>query len=227
MKRFLLSAAAAMTLAGPLALPAMAQQGHGYSQGQGQTSFGQQGQSTRGQQGQAAYGQGQGQPAYGQPTQPTYGQQGQPAYGQGQSGRDYNVSNDDHDTGDRGGDHNRGRDHGRAQTSRFHDERTEWRDNRRDAHWNDRDYNGYFIGRTFYAGRPPANVYRERDFYLGYKPLQRGDRIGYGQGYRDVDYRDYRLQRPQQGYHWVQNDSGDLILAALVGGLIATVIANN
>ncbi len=112
--------------------------------------------------------------------------------------------------------------------SPYHDNRTEWRDTRRNAVWNDRDYNGYYIGNRFFFGRPTAAAYRERDFCLGYRPLRAGDRIAYDNSfYREVDYRDYRVAPPRAGYHWVKDDKGDLILAALVGGLIATVIANN
>ena len=43
-----------------------------------------------------------------------------------------------------------------------------------------------------------------------------------------LDARGIRVQRPPQGYRWVKDDdNGDLILAALVGGLIATIISNN
>jgi Ni/Co efflux regulator RcnB len=35
------------------------------------------------------------------------------------------------------------------------------------------------------------------------------------------------VQRPPQGYRWVEDDNGDLIMAALVGGLIAAIISNN
>jgi Ni/Co efflux regulator RcnB len=68
-----------------------------------------------------------------------------------------------------------------------------------------------------------------RGFALGYQPWQRGERLGsYSNRYREVDYRDYRVQRPPQGYRWVQDDNnGDLIMAALVGGLIATIISSN
>jgi Ni/Co efflux regulator RcnB len=112
--------------------------------------------------------------------------------------------------------------------SPYHDNRTEWRDTRRNVVWNDRDYNGYYVGDRFFYGRPTAAAYRDRDFCLGYRPLQSGGRIAYDNSYyREVDYRDYRVAQPRAGYHWVEDDKGDLILAALVGGLIATVIANN
>ncbi|HEY7800818.1 MAG TPA: RcnB family protein, partial [Hyphomonadaceae bacterium] len=72
------------------------------------------------------------------------------------------------------------------------------------------------------------NAYRMRGFQLGYKPWKRGDRLGYYNGrYREVDYRAYRMKAPPRGYHYVQDDKGDIILAAIATGLIAAIIANN
>jgi Ni/Co efflux regulator RcnB len=43
-----------------------------------------------------------------------------------------------------------------------------------------------------------------------------------------VDYRSHdNLRPPPRGYHWVRNDSGDYLLAAIAGGLITAVILNN
>jgi Ni/Co efflux regulator RcnB len=186
MKRFLLTAAAGLMIAGPLSLPAFAQQGRdGYSQRQD-------------------------------------GYQGQD--------RNYNDNRDSDRDWRRDGDRDRNydRDRGQRQASKYHDGKDKWRDNRRNARWNDRDHNGYYIGRDWHRGQPSARDYNRRDFALGYQPWQRGDRLGsYNNRYREVDYRDYRLQRPPQGYRWVKDDNGDLIMAALVGGLIATIIANN
>ena len=39
-----------------------------------------------------------------------------------------------------------------------------------------------------------------------------------------MDYRSEHLRNPPRGYHWVRDDSGDFLLAAIVGGLIAQVI---
>jgi len=47
------------------------------------------------------------------------------------------------------------------------------------------------------------------------------------QRYREVDYRDYRLKEPPRGYHYVRDDNtGDIVLAAIAGGLIAALILN-
>ena len=125
----------------------------------------------------------------------------------------------------------------RGYASDRHDDRTRvvvkhktvWRDTRRDARWDDREHNGYWIGRVWHYGPPPASAYRTRGFVLGYKPWARGDRLGYYQTrYHDVDYRAYRLKAPPRGYHYVRDDNtGEIILAAIATGIIASIIANN
>ena len=45
--------------------------------------------------------------------------------------------------------------------------------------------------------------------------------------YREVDYRNYRLKAPPRGYHYVKdNNSGEIILAAIATGIIASILAN-
>lgn len=110
-----------------------------------------------------------------------------------------------------------GRDHG--------DNRQAWRDDRQDASWDNGRHNGYYRNNVWTRGPPPA--YR-RDVVLGYQPWQRGQRLGYYNGrYDEVDYRQQSLRQPPRGYHWVRDDGGDLLLAAIVGGLIAEVIFSN
>jgi len=181
MNRILLTTIAGLMIAGPLSVPAFAQQG----------------------------------------------QQGQGRYQQGQQDNDRDRSNNnDHRTNDRNDNNGPGRNHRDA--SQYHDNRTMWRDSRRNARWNDQDHNGYYIGRSWHAGPPPPRAYRQRGFQLAYRPWQRGESLGYyNQRYQEVDYRAYNLQPPPRGYRWVQDDSGDLIMAALAGGLIAAIIANN
>lgn len=55
-----------------------------------------------------------------------------------------------------------------------------------------------------------------------------GDRIDRDdRRYREIDYRDYRLRQPPRGYHYVRDDNtGDIVLAAIAGGLIAALILN-
>jgi Ni/Co efflux regulator RcnB len=45
--------------------------------------------------------------------------------------------------------------------------------------------------------------------------------------YREVDYRSHRLKAPPRGYHYVKDDNtGEIILAAIATGIIAAIIAN-
>ncbi len=45
--------------------------------------------------------------------------------------------------------------------------------------------------------------------------------------YREVDYRDHRLKEPPRGYHYVRDgNTGEIVLAAIVGGLITALILN-
>lgn len=54
-----------------------------------------------------------------------------------------------------------------------------------------------------------------------------GDRFGSYRSYREVNYRDYRLKQPPRGYHYVRdNNTGEIILAAIATGLIASIILN-
>jgi Ni/Co efflux regulator RcnB len=100
------------------------------------------------------------------------------------------------------------------------------RDNdRHDNNWDQSRHNGYYTGKTWHAGPPPAAVIHRRDYRPAYKVWAKGDRLGYWNNrYVVVDYRAHHLKRPPRGYHWVQDDRGDLILAAVATGLIASVI---
>lgn len=100
-----------------------------------------------------------------------------------------------------------------------------WRDARSDARWDDRRHNGYYRNDRWTFGPPPSN-YGRNDVVYGYQPWRRGERLGYYQSrYQEVDYRtDRRLRPPPRGYHWVESDRGDLLLAAIAGGLISQVI---
>lgn len=79
-------------------------------------------------------------------------------------------------------------------------------DDRRDSRWNDRSDHRY-----------------DRDH-----KWKRGDRLGdYRRSYREVDYRSYRLRQPPRGYHYVRdNNTGEIILAAIASGIIASIILN-
>lgn len=107
----------------------------------------------------------------------------------------------------------------------YHDGR---RDDRRADRWDDRRYNGYHYQGRWYYGPPPRHY---RDVRYDYRGWRRGDRLPayYRDRYHRVDYRDYRhLRPPPRGYHYVRDDRGDIILAAIATGIIASVIlANN
>jgi Ni/Co efflux regulator RcnB len=109
--------------------------------------------------------------------------------------------------------------------------RQAWRDDRHDARWDDSRHNGYYLNNRWHNGPPPArygNDYNRRHITLGYKPWQRGQHLGYyNNRYAEVDYRTSHLNRPPRGYHWVRDDGGDYLLAAIAGGLIAQVIINS
>lgn len=57
----------------------------------------------------------------------------------------------------------------------------------------------------------------------------RGDRIGYdNRRFNEVNHRDYRYNAPPRGYRYVRdNNSGEILLAAIVTGVIASIILNN
>ncbi len=105
------------------------------------------------------------------------------------------------------------------------DARAPWRDTRPGARWDPSQHNGYYLANTWHVGPPPEGVYRQPGFTPGYKPWERGDKLGYyNSRYTVVDHRQHRLREPPRGYHWVQDDRGDFLLVAIATGLIASVI---
>src|SRR5689334_22377503 len=157
-------------------------------------------------------------------TAPAMAQQyGNDRYNNDQRGND-RRDNDRHDNGRY--DNNDRRDNDRYDNNRH---RGDWRDDRRDARWDDRRYNGYWLGRSWHWGPPPASYYRRADFRLGWHDWRKGDRLGYfGTRYVVVDdWRARHLRAPPRGYHYVRASNGDIILAAIATGLIASIIANN
>ncbi len=101
-----------------------------------------------------------------------------------------------------------------------------YRDSRSNGRWDGNRYNGYYVKNVWHFGPPPAHI---RGYQLGYKPWARGDRLGYyGNQYREVDYRVIHQKAPPRGYHYVRDDNtGEIILAAIATGIIASIIANN
>lgn len=118
----------------------------------------------------------------------------------------------------RGGDNNRGGDHNWS-GNRGDDRSRSFADNR----GNDHRYDNRSV-RRYDNNRYWGNGYR-----YDRHDWRRGDRLGdWNRRYYEIDYRDYRgysLYPPPYGYHWVRDDDGDFLLAALAGGLIASIIA--
>jgi Ni/Co efflux regulator RcnB len=144
-----------------------------------------------------------------------------PAFAQGQP-QQYNNYRDDNRNNDRDWNRDNNRD-----WNRDRDRDRDWSQNRNQNRFDERRHNGYYIGRAWHYGPPPASAYRARDYQPGYKAWKRGDRLGYyGNRYAEVDYRANRLKAPPRGYRYVKDDHGDILLAAVATGIIAAIIAN-
>jgi len=111
--------------------------------------------------------------------------------------------------------------------SRPTDRGQSWRDDRAEARWDDARHNGYYRNNQWRFGPPPRG--HATNVTYGYQPWRRGERLGYYNGrYAEVDYRtNQHLRAPPRGHHWVRDDGGDYLLAAIAGGLIAEVILNS
>jgi Ni/Co efflux regulator RcnB len=117
---------------------------------------------------------------------------------------------------------------GRDNNGPGHHGNNDWRDDRHDARYDPSQHNGYYIGKTWHQGQPPASAYHQKGFQLGYRHWAKGQRLGeFNHRYREVDYRQHHLAPPKRGYHYVEDDHGDIILAAVATGLIAAIIAAN
>lgn len=57
----------------------------------------------------------------------------------------------------------------------------------------------------------------------------KGDRIRYdNRRFHEVNYRDYRYNAPPRGYRYVRDtNTGEILLAAIATGVIASIILNN
>ena len=94
--------------------------------------------------------------------------------------------------------------------------------------WDNDHNNGYYVGRTWHSGTPSASVQRRHDYRPGWRDWRRGQRLPayYRSHYREVDYRTRHLAPPRRGYHYVQDDTGKILLVAVATGIIASIIAN-
>lgn len=110
------------------------------------------------------------------------------------------------------------------------DERRAYREGYRDGHRFDRGrHNGYYLGRNWYYGPPPAAYYARNDFRADYRAWRRGDRLPayYRDHYRPVDYRYHHLRAPPRGAHWVRDDRGDYLLVGIATGVILGLALSN
>ena len=141
---------------------------------------------------------------------------------------DHKHDNDnDHRDHDR--DRDRDRDHRDHADRDWRHDRSEWRDERRDARWDAERHDGYWYGGRWFYGPPPSAYYGRPGFVLGYRGWERGARLPryYFDRRYYVDWRAYRLRPPPRGYYWVRDERGDFLLAAIATGLIADLIINS
>lgn len=110
-----------------------------------------------------------------------------------------------------------------------HDDHNDNRNNNNGARWDQSQHNGYTYNGRWNYGPPPATVIGRPGFQPGFHQWRRGDRIPayYRTRYATVDYRHEHLRAPPRGYHYVRDDRGDVLLAAIATGAILSVILNH
>ena len=103
--------------------------------------------------------------------------------------------------------------------------RENWRDERGQARWDERQHNGYYMNSRWTYGEPAANYYGRPGFSLGYRPWSVGQNLGYyGTRFQPVDYQREQLRRPSRGLRWVRDDRGDYLLVGIATGVILSII---
>lgn len=131
---------------------------------------------------------------------------------------------DDHDRrGDRDGRWDRD-DHGDRDGRWDRDDRGD-----RDGRWDDRRHNGYFYNNRWFYGPPPGAYFGRPGFRAEYREWRRGEYLPryYRDRFEVVDFRYAHLRPPPYGYCYVRDDRGDIILAAIATGLIASIILHD
>jgi Ni/Co efflux regulator RcnB len=123
-----------------------------------------------------------------------------------------------HGWDDRGKGHDRGRGHGHDR----HNDRREWRDDRR--HYSSGYREGYRDARRndrrYYA--PPRVNYRPYGFERGH----RYSNYYGGPVYVVSDYDRHHLHRPPHGHRWIRDDRGNMLMVAIATGIIADIVFN-
>lgn len=136
--------------------------------------------------------------------------------------------------------------HGHGYGHNKHHDARAWQDSDRDGirdrdEWNrDRDRDGrpdqYDRYDNRYSYRAPSYGYAQPYGYSNYgysnygysSPWQVGQRYPYynQSGYVLNDWRSYGLPAPRPGYQYYRSNNGDVIMAAIAGGLIGLVLGN-
>jgi Ni/Co efflux regulator RcnB len=93
--------------------------------------------------------------------------------------------------------------------------------------WDERRYNGYYVGQRWYYGPPSRPTYGAPGYRPGFTPWRRGSYLPPDyQSFVVDDYWRYHLRRPPGGYRWVQ--AGDeFLLVSIATGLIFDVVVGN
>ena len=90
--------------------------------------------------------------------------------------------------------------------------------------WDQRRYNGYYVGGRWYYGAPQPPAFATPGFRTGFTPWRRGSFLPPAyQGYVVDEYGRNHLRRPPTGYHWVQV-GGEFLLVSASTGLIFDVV---
>ncbi len=90
--------------------------------------------------------------------------------------------------------------------------------------WDQRRYNGYWVGGRWYYGPPQQPAFENPDFRPGFTPWRRGSFLPPAyQNYVVDDFERLHLRRPPYGYHWVQV-GGEYLLVSASTGLIFDVV---
>jgi Ni/Co efflux regulator RcnB len=97
-------------------------------------------------------------------------------------------------------------------------------DHRNREGWDQRRYNGYWLGPRWYSGAPGGPAYQAPGFRPGFVPWRRGAYLPPAyRGYVMEDYGRYHLRRPPYGYEWVQV-GGECLLISIATGMIFDVV---
>jgi Ni/Co efflux regulator RcnB len=91
-------------------------------------------------------------------------------------------------------------------------------------YWDQRRYNGYYVGGRWYYGAPQPPAFATPGFRPGFTPWRRGSFLPPAyQGFVVDQYWLNHLRRPPAGYHWVQV-GGEFLLISASTGLIFDVV---